>query len=181
MARRQSFPKSSGNLQDEYNPFVTGEQPEIKHDIFISYSHQDADVVHVDSLEKTFKNHHLNVFLDVDGKVNEGAILSRDLSIAVRASRSMIAFISPNYLNSANCHIEFSTGYTHNYLADDFLLRTVFLRGVCSDFPKEYKDVFGADCTRNPQAATTLINEIVRAIAQKAPTTVPRLRTAPTA
>lgn len=156
-------------LKEEYNPFVLGIRPEIEHDLFISYSHQDEDVVHDihKSIKGTFENDHLRVFLDVDGKVNEGAILSRDLARAVRSSRSMLAFVSPDYVSSASCHLEYSTGYRCSYLGGDFLLRTVFLRGAISDFPKEYRDLFGADCTKNSQEATRHINEIVRSVAQQ--------------
>lgn len=148
------------SLQENYNPFTAGINPESKYRLFISYCQKNKDLVHP-AYEAIKKSLGPDIFIDFDGKVNEGMVLSRDLAIAVRQSRAMIAIISPDYVLSGNCNIEFFTAYTRNYLGDDFSLKAIFLDADPSRFPAEYRDVMGAIC---PTGGKELAAEVLRIV-----------------
>jgi hypothetical protein len=129
-------------LCDSYDPFTAGADPDPKYRLFISYSHADKDVVRA-AYEEVRSDVVPDIFIDCDGGVNQGMILHRDLAMAVRQSRAMIAVISEAYVASPACRVEFATAYNRHYLRPGgFVLKPIF-RSDPGSFPPEYRDVMG--------------------------------------
>jgi hypothetical protein len=148
-------------LCDNYNPFSAEVNPDLKYKLFISYSHKNKHIVRPVS-EELRSRIGPGVFVDYDGGVNENMVLSRDLARAVRQSHAMIAFISPEYVASPNCNIEFATAYTLNYLRPEkFSLKTVFLSEDISSFPPECRDVMSTVWTAGREGLADTILELL--------------------
>jgi hypothetical protein len=171
---REKFEDTRGTfrrLRDEYNPFTAEVDLPLKHKLFISYSHKDADLV-----QDAYRNVRAEIgpdhFIDIDADagVKPGTILSRDLARAVRQSRAMLAVISEPYVTSPYCRLEYATAYTRYFLPRrdrhyPFLLRPVFLPPGPGSLSNEYRDVMGHTCkTRSVQELSQVMRDLVKEI-----------------
>jgi hypothetical protein len=157
--RDARFKPLRGTFQDvcdRYNPFTAEWDPQVIHRLFVSYSHEvkaAADPLHQEITARLGPQ----VFFDTGGSVNQGMVLSRDLALAVRQSRAMIAIISPAYVASPACRVEFMTAYSRHYLRkQDFVLGAFFFGVRPERLPFEFRDVIGEICG-TPEDLTTRV------------------------
>jgi hypothetical protein len=133
-----------------------------RHDVFISYCHQDARrvVPFCDDLRSRLP--HLRLFRDSDN-LKPGMNWRDELIRAIRTSTFFVPFYSPHYLNSDMCMTEFymalmgqeQTGQPHFFpilLADARLTRSMSER--------HYEDGRLAATDRLPEALARLLDRL---------------------
>jgi hypothetical protein len=157
--RFRELQRTFRSLRDSYNPFEVHGDTKPRWKLFVSYSQKNKGIVHP-VYENLRSRIAPDVFIDYEtrGQANEGMILSRDLALAVRQSRAMIAIISPEYVASPYCRLEFATAYTLYYQRKGgFSLKPIFLSDPGS-FPAEYRNVMG-DTWHGPETLSKWILE----------------------
>jgi hypothetical protein len=157
--KASALQREFSQVKKKYSPFAFDQNPKQRYDLFFSYSHKDRELI--DAIYQPLKRSTmLRLFRDIDGGVHHGDVLSRDLANAVRASRCVVAFLSPDYISSPNCQIEFSAAYCHKHFAKNFELKPLLIRGEVKELPGEYRDVIFKDCTCSGALAKDIVAEI---------------------
>lgn len=121
-----------------------------KYDVFVSYDTATADAVLplVEELRRVWRHHskkQLRVFIDVQ-ELRLGEPLSNTLTEALLRSKTMVAFITPRYLESTNTMAEFMSFRDRAYVTSKNLVIPVLLAG--DEFPYPIKEFPWLDLRR---------------------------------
>jgi hypothetical protein len=159
------YAKTFDAVRSEYDPFSSERDPQIEHDLFISYCHHDKKIVESvhQHLESEFGK-DIRLFRDEAGGLNPGDVIPYKLAHGIRASRCMAAFYSGSYVNSGACNMEFGLAYARRArVPDKFQLRPILI-GKPEDIVGPFTNVVWEDASGNAARACEKAAGIARTI-----------------
>lgn len=137
-----------GLLKRELAPFAPEKAVDRPYDLFVSYAHQDQELVLPAVNDLTQLRPGIKIFLD-QHELDHGAAWQQQIYDALAGCRRIAAFFSPAYLASKMCQEEYLMARIR-HREEEGVLFPVFLFDAA--LPLHYRDVQYRDCREGDPA-----------------------------